>query len=142
MKITAIGARLRRTATVAPADETIRGVVACLWSQGIIVLTVTVAAELYGTVCCTSISSLRVEPALVRDTILKTLGLAPMHDFFRALVADGRVLKNAALNFLSPTVVAALLEENVLALHANGAYTAHAQHVASFLRHAGGGAAK
>jgi len=68
------------------------------------------------------------------STVLATLGLAPTHAFFRALDGGGRVKSDAALGLLPAAALAALLAENVIALHADGAYTAHARHVESFLR--------
>ena len=43
-------------------------------------------------------------------------------------------MSDAALRLLPAPALAALLAENVVALHADGAYTAHARHVESFLR--------
>lgn len=71
------------------------------------------------------------------NAVLKRSGLGPSHAFFRALVASGRVMEDAALDLLPAEALAALLAANVLAVHPDGAYTVHARHVESFLQRAG-----
>lgn len=58
---------------------------------------------------------------------LTDLGLSPTHTFFVALVAGGRIMEDVARDFLSASELDALLRANVLALHPDGTYTAHAR---------------
>ena len=67
------------------------------------------------------------------DSTLKKLGVLPTHAFFHALVAEGRVPSNKALDLLPSTTLDDLLTKNIIALHPDDAYTVHARHVESFL---------
>jgi hypothetical protein len=84
-----------------------------------------------------SIAAIRAELDVTTSAVLKTLGLKPADNFFRALLANGRVMSDVALDLLPAATLAALLRANVLAMHPDGAYTTHARHVETFLRHAG-----
>ena len=68
------------------------------------------------------------------DSTLMELGVSPTHEFFRALIAEGRVPTRKALDLLLPAELAALFKANIIALHPDGAYTLHSRHVESFLQ--------
>jgi len=86
------------------------------------------------TATAASLAALRRTLDARTNVVLKGAGLDPAHALFRALLADGRVMEDAALDLAPAEALAALLRNNVLALHPDGAYTAHARHVESFLR--------
>jgi hypothetical protein len=86
-----------------------------------------------------SVAAMRRELDTRTSATLKGLGLAPAGDFFRELVAAGRVPEDAALDLVDSPALAALLRANVLAAHADGTYTVHARHVETFLRRAAAG---
>ena len=67
---------------------------------------------------------------------LAELKVAPTHNFFEALLMCGRVKRSEALAELTSNELDALLARNILALHADGAYTVHARHIESWLRKA------
>ena len=71
---------------------------------------------------------------MTADCTIMDLQLVPTHAFFRALIAEGRLLSNSALDLLPEAALDALLGMNIIALHPDGAYTVHARHVESFLR--------
>ena len=84
-----------------------------------------------------SVAAMRTELDVATNATLIKLGLVPTHAFFAELVAAGRVMSDAALTQLPAAALAALLADNVIALHTDGAYTVHSRHVEAFLRRAG-----
>jgi hypothetical protein len=88
-----------------------------------------------------SLAALRRTLDARTNAVLKGVGLDPAHALFRALLADGRLMEDAALDLAPAEALAALLRDNVLALHPDGAYTVHARHVERFLAKMAGAAA-
>jgi hypothetical protein len=80
------------------------------------------------------VAAVRHELDIATDSALQDLGLAPTHALFRALVTVGRVAANAARAHAPASVLDALLRANIVALHADGTFTAHSRHVEGFLR--------
>jgi hypothetical protein len=62
------------------------------------------------------------------------LQLLPTHALFTALLSAGRVRRSVALQMLGTDLLDTLLTRNVVALHADGAYTVHARHIECWLR--------
>jgi hypothetical protein len=65
---------------------------------------------------------------------LQDAGVEPAHDFFRALVAppSKRVAADEARLAIPREKLDALLKANIIALHPDGTFSAHARHVESF----------
>ena len=87
-----------------------------------------------------SLAALRRTLDARTNAVLKEAGLTPTHPLLRALVAEGSLMEDAVLDRVPADALEALLRANVLTLHPDGSYSAHARHVEAFLRRAGGDA--
>jgi hypothetical protein len=79
-------------------------------------------------------AALREELSEETAATLAELKIAPAHALFAALLERGRVKRSVALQAAAAGELDALLARNILALHADGAYTVHARHIESWLR--------